>query len=158
MDERLERVCDTADELGLTMVQLHGNEGPSYCAEVSRRTGALVCKAVQVSALGDLRGIERFHVDLHLLDARPPASAPSLRGGTGRTFDWSLVAQRRSSVPLIVSGGLDAGNVAAAIAATSPYAVDTASGTESSPGIKDPARMRAFVQAVAGVVPAGSPA
>ena len=84
VDETLARVCATADELGLTMVQLHGNEGPAYCAEVSRRTGALVCKAVQVSTLGDLRDIERYHVDLHLLDARPPASAPSLRGGTGR--------------------------------------------------------------------------
>ena len=158
VDESLERVCATADQLGLTMVQLHGNEGPAYCAEVSRRTGALVCKAAQVSMLGDLRDIERFHVDLHLLDARPPASAPQLRGGTGRTFDWSLVAQRRSAIPLIMSGGLDVGNVAAAIAATSPYAVDTASGTERSPGVKDPELLRGFLHAVVGAVPAGSPA
>ncbi len=66
--EEIERDCD---ELGLTMLQLHGDEGPSFCAEASRRTGARVIKAAQVSSVDDVRALERFHVDFHLLDARP---------------------------------------------------------------------------------------
>ncbi len=139
----IERDCE---ELGLTMVQLHGDEGPAFCAEAGRRTGARVVKAAQVSAAGDVRALERFHVDFHLLDARSRTDG-RLRGGTGETFDWGLVAARRSRVPLILSGGLDADNVAAAIAATHPYALDTASGTEAAPGRKDPARLRAFFAA-----------
>jgi phosphoribosylanthranilate isomerase len=148
---QIERDCD---ELGLAMVQLHGDEGPSFCAEAKRRTGALVVKAAQVAGAGDVRDLERFHVDFHLLDARARSSErATLRGGTGETFDWDLVRARRSSVPLIVSGGLHAGNVAAAIAATHPYAVDSASGTESAPGRKDPERMRALFAAVAAAQP-----
>jgi phosphoribosylanthranilate isomerase len=74
-----------------------------------------------------------------------------MRGGTGETFDWSLVDGRRSKVPLILSGGLDCGNVGEAIAATRPYAVDVASGVESSLGVKDHERLRAFIEAAAGV-------
>src|SRR5205823_12388880 len=97
---------------------------------------------------GDIRDLERFHVDFHLLDARPArAQGPSLRGGTGETFDWSLVRGRRSDVPLIVSGGLNAQNVGEAIAISRPYAVDTASGTEAAPGRKDERRLRAFFAA-----------
>ena len=74
------------------MVQLHGDEGPSFCAEVARRTGARVIKAAQVAGSGDVRDLERFHVDFHLLDARAKAVArQGMRGGTGETFDWELV-------------------------------------------------------------------
>lgn len=145
--EEVERDCE---ELGLTLLQLHGDEGPSFCAEARRRTGARVIKAAQVAGPGDIRDLERFHVEFHLLDARSRATARrGLRGGTGETFDWALVAARRSSVPLILSGGLSAENVPQAIAATHPYAVDTASGTEAAPGHKDPQRLRAFFAAVA---------
>ncbi len=145
----LETIESDADRLGLALVQLHGDEGPSFCTEVARRTGARVIKAAQVSDAGDVRAIERFHTDFHMLDARPRrAEHAGLRGGTGETFDWSLVAARRSKVPLILSGGLHAGNVGDAIAATRPYAIDTASGTESAPGHKDPERMRALFAAV----------
>jgi phosphoribosylanthranilate isomerase len=144
----LDELVRDCEELGLTLVQLHGDEGPSYCAEAGRRTGARVIKAVQVAGAGDIRDLGRFHVDFHLLDARARGDA-TLRGGTGETFDWELVATRRTTVPLIVSGGLSAANVGAAIAATHPYAVDTASGTESAPGHKDPERLRAFFAAVA---------
>jgi phosphoribosylanthranilate isomerase len=145
--DEIERDCD---ELALSMVQLHGDEGPAFCSEVARRTGARVIKAAQVSAVGDIRDLERFHVDFHLLDARSPASERrGMRGGTGETFDWSLVAARRSRVPLILSGGLRPGNVAEAIAVTHPYAVDSASGTESAPGHKDPEKLRALFDAVA---------
>jgi phosphoribosylanthranilate isomerase len=146
----LDRVVSLSDEIGLTLLQFSGDEGPSFCAEAARRTGARVIKAAQVSGPGDVRDLERFHVDFHLLDTR--AKDPrrrALRGGTGETFDWELVRARRSRVPLILSGGLDADNVGAAIATVHPYAVDTASGTEAAPGRKDHGRLRAFFDAVA---------
>ncbi|HTB69829.1 MAG TPA: phosphoribosylanthranilate isomerase [Solirubrobacteraceae bacterium] len=145
----LQRVVALSEDLGLTLLQLGGDEGPSFCAEAARRTGARVIKAAQVSGPGDVRDLERFHVDFHLLDAR--AKDPrrrALRGGTGETFDWELVRARRSRVPLILSGGLDAGNVGEAIATVHPYALDTASGTEAAPGRKDPERLRALFDAV----------
>jgi phosphoribosylanthranilate isomerase len=143
----LGEIADVADRVGLTLVQLHGDEGPAFCAEVARRTGARTIKAAAVRGTFTLRDIERFHTDFHLLDGH----APGLRGGTGETFDWSLLARRRSKVPLIVSGGLHADNVAEAIAATHPYAVDVASGVETAPGIKDPERLRAFLDATRAV-------
>jgi phosphoribosylanthranilate isomerase len=159
----LEEIVDTSEAVGLSVLQLHGEEGPSFCAEAARRTGARVIKAAQVSGPGDIRDLERFHVDFHLLDAR--ASGPQrgeLRGGTGESFDWGLLAARRSAVPLILSGGLTAQNVAEAIAVTHPWGVDTASGTEAAPGRKDPERLRAFFQAVdgaaAGAAKVGQPA
>jgi phosphoribosylanthranilate isomerase len=145
----LEHVIGTAEQLQLTLLQLHGDEGPSFCGEVARRTGARVIKAAQVSGQADVQDIARFHVDFHLLDAR--SSEPGeqgLRGGTGKTFDWGLLANRRSSVPLILSGGLNAGNVADAIARVSPFAIDSASGTESAPGIKDQGKLTALFEAV----------
>jgi phosphoribosylanthranilate isomerase len=145
----LEQVVKTSDDLGLSMLQFHGDEGPSYCAEAARRNGARVIKAGQVSGPGDVRDLERFHVDFHLLDARSRTPGrQGLRGGTGEAFDWSLLAGRRSQVPLIVSGGLNASNVGEAIAVAHPYAVDTASGTEAAPGRKDPQKLRAFFDAV----------
>lgn len=145
----LEEVVETSEEVGLSMLQFHGDEGPSFCAEAARRNGARVIRAAQVSGPGDVQDLERFHVDFHLLDARPKAAGKEgLRGGTGETFDWGLVAARRSRTPLILSGGLNAENVAEAIAVTRPFAVDTASGTELAPGRKDPDRLRAFFAAV----------
>jgi phosphoribosylanthranilate isomerase len=154
----LEEVVHTSEELGLSMLQLHGDEGPSFCAEASRRNGAQVIKAAQVSGPGDVRDLERFHVDFHLLDAHASAlEKQALRGGTGETFDWTLLAQRRSKVPLILSGGLTPENVAEAIAVAHPFAVDTASGTEAAPGRKDAARLRAFFAAAEPVVTAARP-
>jgi phosphoribosylanthranilate isomerase len=147
----LDEVVGTSEALGLSMLQLHGEEGPVFCAEARRRTGARVIKAAQVGGPGDVRDLERFHVDFHLLDAR--SSTPGrqgLRGGTGETFDWNLLSARRSKVPLILSGGLNAENVAEAISLAHPYAVDSASGTEAAPGRKDPDRLRAFFDAVRG--------
>jgi phosphoribosylanthranilate isomerase len=149
------------DQLGLSLIQLHGDEGPAFCSEVKRRTGARVIKAAQVAGPGDVRGLERFHVDFHLLDARSPASARrGMRGGTGETFDWGLVGARRSGVPLILSGGLTAENVAEAVSITRPFAVDVATGTERAPGHKDPAKLGRFFAAIGGADrrddPAGS--
>lgn len=147
VNAHLDEVSELVDALGLTMVQLHGDEGPAYCGEIARRTGAKVIKAAAVQSRADVRTLETFHTDYHLLDAH----RAGLRGGTGETFDWELVCARHTSTPLILSGGLRPDNVAEAIAATHPFAVDVASGTEASPGVKDPEKVAAFVEAVQGV-------
>ena len=139
-----DEIAHAADELHLSHVQLHGDEGPAFCAEAARRTGAKVIKAMRIASAADFQDLERYHTDLHLLDA----AAKGLRGGSGRTWDWALAARRRRHVPAILSGGLNADNVAAGIAAVEPWAVDVSSGVEVSPGVKDPERMRAFAAAV----------
>jgi phosphoribosylanthranilate isomerase len=149
----LDEVAAVADGVGLTMVQLHGDEGPAFCAEVARRTGARVIKAARVRSNADVQALSRFHTDFHLLDT----FRPDRWGGTGEAFDWELAAQHRADVPLILSGGLTPENVAEAIAATRPFAVDVASGTEASPGRKDPGKLLAFAAAVRGSAsPAGA--
>ena len=137
VNEHLGRVVELADVLGLTIVQLHGDEGPAFCGEVARRTGAKVVKAVRVRTRGDVAALEPFHTDFHLLD-----------GGGGETFAWDLVRTRRDGPPLILAGGLTPENVAEAISAVHPFAVDVASGTEREPGVKDPETVRAFSAAV----------
>lgn len=139
----LDEVADTADAVGLTLLQLHGDEGPAYCQEAARRTGCRVIKAVRARSRADIQALTPYSVDYHLLDNH----AEGRWGGTGETFDWALVAVRRSDVPLVVSGGLEPGNVAEAIAATRPFAVDVASGVEAEPGVKDPAKLEAFFAA-----------
>ena len=145
----LDELTALADRVGLTMLQLHGDEGPAFCAEAARRTGCKVTKAMQVRSPADLQALEPFHTDFHLLDAHHD----DLRGGTGTIFDWDLVAKRRSSQPLIVSGGLTPENVQDAIAATRPFAVDVASGVEAEPGRKDPERLEAFLANALAVAP-----
>ena len=149
----LDEVIAVTEGVGLTMVQLHGSEGPAFCREVQRRCGVKVIKAARVQYAVDVRGLEAFRTDYHLLDSHA-VSAP---GGTGETWNWDLIASRRSTVPLILAGGLDADNVGAAIAAVKPFAVDVASGTESEPGRKDPAKLLAFAAAVAATAPEPEP-
>lgn len=150
----LQEVGELADTVGLTVVQLHGQEGPAFCAEVARRTGCRVIKVARVRTGADIHALTRFRTDYHLLDSHV-AGVP---GGTGETFAWDLGADYRrlvphrrgaAAVPMILSGGLRPGNVGAAIAAVQPFAVDVASGVERSPGIKDHGQMREFVAAVA---------
>jgi phosphoribosylanthranilate isomerase len=145
----LEEIAHAAEALHLSHVQLHGDEGPAFCAEARRRTGAKVIKAVRVASAADFQELERFHTDFHLLDA----AAAGKRGGTGETWDWALAARRRRTVPVLLSGGLSAENVAAGIAAVDPYAVDVASGVEATPGVKDPDKLAAFMAAAAAAQP-----
>jgi phosphoribosylanthranilate isomerase len=142
----LDEVAYAADAIGLTHVQLHGDEGPSFCAAVGQRTGARVIKAIRVRSRADIADAERFHTDLHMLDSP----------GNGQTWDWTLAGTRSHKAPaLIVAGGLTPTNVGEAIATARPWAVDVASGVESAPGIKDALKVRAFAEAVAA---AGQPA
>ena len=144
VDQPLDEIAGHVDVLGLTHVQLHGHEGPAFCTAVAQRTGAKVIKAGRIGHASDLRDLERFHTDFHLLDTAKAGSY----GGTGTTWDWSLAAQRRSKIPAILSGGLTGENVGEAIAALRPWGVDVASGVEAEPGIKDPAKLAAFFDAV----------
>jgi phosphoribosylanthranilate isomerase len=140
----LEAVAHAAEALHLTHVQLHGDEGPAFCAEAGRRTGAKVIKAIRVAGAADFQDLERFHTDFHLLDT----AARDKYGGSGETWDWALASKRARKAPVILSGGLTAENVAAGVEAVDPYAVDVASGVEASPGVKDPDKLAAFMAAV----------
>jgi phosphoribosylanthranilate isomerase len=142
----LDEVVQAAEAIGFTYVQLHGDEGPAFCTAVAERTGVRVIKALRIGSGADIRDAERYHTDLHLLDA----AAGAAYGGTGRTWDWDLIAQRHSKIPLVLSGGLTPDNVAEAIAAVRPWAVDVSSGVESAPGVKDPAKVEAFFAAAQG--------
>jgi phosphoribosylanthranilate isomerase len=142
----LDEIDDMAQLAGLSLVQLHGDEGPAFCTEVARRTGAKVIKATRLRSRAELQAAAAFHTDFHLLDAH----VDGVPGGTGETLDWELVRDARLDAPVILSGGLTPGNVADAIAATRPFAVDVASGTELAPGVKDPQKLEAFAAAVRG--------
>jgi phosphoribosylanthranilate isomerase len=144
VDPSLDEVAGAVTALGLSMVQLHGDVGPAFCTEVGRRTGVPVVRAFRIGAGADVQAADRFRfVDYHLFDAR----VNGLQGGSGQAWDWGLVRRRNARVPLILSGGLTAETVADGIRAVEPYAVDVASGTEASPGVKDPEKVRAFLEA-----------
>ena len=149
----LDEIARAVDAIGLTHIQLHGDEGPSFALEARRRTGAKVIKAAHVAGGADLQSLERFRTDYHLLDT----AVEGLRGGSGQSWDWSLAAQRRSKVPMLLAGGLAAENVADAIATVRPFGVDVASGVEASPGVKDPAKLEAFLSIAAPARAAGLP-
>ncbi len=144
VNAELDAVVTLAEQIGLTMVQLHGDEGPVYCETVARRTGAKVIKAARVRSNADIQALAAFRTDFHLLDAY----VPGVPGGTGATFDWELARTHRGTVPMILSGGLTPANVAEAAGVARPFAVDVASGIESAPGVKDHALMDAFVEAL----------
>ena len=140
----LDEVASTAERCGLTLLQLHGDEGPAYCREAARRTGCKVMKAARVRNAADIHGLRRFHTDFHLLDAYSPRTP----GGTGETFNWDFVPLHPGEPPVVLSGGLTPDNVGEAIATARPFAVDSASGTEAAPGRKDPAKVKALFRAV----------
>ena len=146
VNARMDEIDLAVQAAGLDFVQLHGDEGPVFCSEVARRSGAKVVKAVRVRSRATLQAAAAFRTDFLLLDAH----VDGVPGGTGQTIDWELVRKASLSAPVILSGGLSAGNVAEAIAATEPFAVDVASGTEAAPGVKDPQKLRAFYEAVRG--------
>lgn len=131
-----------AEQSGLSAIQLHGSESLEFAASLERP----VIKAISVSdgfraeSLDDVP--EQITV---LLDAHDPVK----RGGTGRTIDWSLAASAAARRPVFLSGGLNPANIREALARVKPYAVDLSSAVESSPGVKDPAKLRALFEAIA---------
>jgi phosphoribosylanthranilate isomerase len=147
-----EEVRATFDQLRLDFVQLHGDEPPEYLAALEGRP---VIKAFRLGPNLDLRGIADYLEQCARLGVLPrailiDAHQPGQFGGTGQTCDWQQLAgwqEALGETPLVLAGGLRPDNVASAIAAVGPSAVDTASGVEQSPGRKDPRLLRAFVSA-----------
>ncbi len=148
-DEALARITAGA---GIHMLQLHGAEQPDRVAEVKARFGLPVIKAVPIAgpdAVEKARAYEDV-ADRLMFDARPPQGA-SRPGGNALIFDWRLIGDRQWRGPWFLAGGLDAYNVADAVRTSGAGAVDVSSGVEDAPGRKSPARIRAFLQAVAGL-------
>jgi len=144
VDSTLDEIVKAAEEEQLTIVQLHGDQGPQFCREVARRTGAKVIRAFRVRSGADVPGAEAFRTDYHLFDAYRP-DAP---GGTGESFNWDLLGGRRSQIPALLAGGLTSENVGEAILAAHPWGVDVVSGVEAAPGRKDLERLAGFFEAV----------
>ena len=140
----LDDVIHTLDSVPLTILQLHGDEGPSYCDEAARRTGLKLMKAARVRDRAAVRALSAYRTDFHLIDSH----VPGMWGGTGERFDWELASAHPRRPPLVLSGGLNPDNVAEAIAAARPFAVDVASGVEAEPGRKDPDKLRRFFASV----------
>ena len=147
-DALLDRLLDAVP---LDMLQLHGRESPQRVAAVQEHFGLPVMKAVGVAGESDLPALDDYArvADQILVDAKPPKDA-DLPGGNGLAFDWRLIAGRRWPVPWMLAGGLTPENVAEAIRMTGARQVDVSSGVESAPGVKDAARIRAFVAAATG--------
>jgi phosphoribosylanthranilate isomerase len=142
VDEKKEVVLKAAEECGLDMLQFHGDETPRYCDRFKRRFKTI--KAIRVRGKASLAKINRYSTDYYLLDAYQRGKP----GGTGKTFDWSALEGARFRRPVILSGGLSPSNVVEAIERIRPYGVDVSSGVENTPGKKDRAKMRKFVEEI----------
>lgn len=144
VDPSLSDVEKAVATCNLDVVQLAGDEPTAFATEVRERTGKRVLRAIRVSGQDTLATFAKYDADAFLLDSRVGA----LRGGSGRVFDWRVAtAAPWPAERIALAGGLRPDNVAAAIDAVRPGAVDVASGVEAAPGIKDPARLAAFLRA-----------
>ena len=147
VDQPMDYVRGVARLLNLGAIQLHGHESPGYVAALARSGAPPVIKSLAVTdAFQPAAALASIpHAVTVLLDAHDPI----IRGGTGRTIDWTLAAAAARLRPVVLSGGLRADNVVEAIAQVQPYAVDVSSGVESAPGVKDAGKLRALFSAVA---------
>ncbi len=145
VDAGAAEVLEVAREVGLDLVQLHGDESPETVAAI-RGAGLPVMKALRVRNAEALAGIERYEADLFLLDAWSARA----RGGTGERFDWELAKSVKGRGNIVVSGGLTPENVRDAIEFFEPYGVDAVSSLEDAPGRKNDERVRRFVSAAKG--------
>lgn len=144
MDDDAALVRQVVDQVGPGWLQFHGNESEAWCQQFDRPF--LKAIAMADPTVGLVRMQDYPAAAGLLLDGHDQGEA----GGSGKMFDWSVLRERMTQ-PVILAGGLDAGNVAAAVRSVRPWAVDVASGVESAPGIKDRARLSAFVDAVRSV-------
>ncbi|MBV9394509.1 MAG: phosphoribosylanthranilate isomerase [Methylobacteriaceae bacterium] len=151
-DATLEAIVDA---LAPDILQLHGKESPERVRALRGRFGIPIMKAIGLASRGDLAKAEAYAeaADTLLFDAKPAPEAV-LPGGNGQTFEWSILKGFAAGRPWMVSGGLHPSNVGEALTATGAGGVDVSSGVESAPGVKDPARISAFVAAVRALSPA----
>lgn len=145
----------TVAAAGLDIVQLHGHESPARVAEVRSRFSVRVMKALRIAVAEDLAPLDDHAAvaDLILFDGKPPPDPDAIPGGNGLAFDWRLLAGLRLDLPWLLAGGLDADNLADAVETTGARLVDVSSGIEIRPGIKDPAKLRAFLDRAAAIDP-----
>lgn len=143
VNEDADAVIKISKNLGLDLVQLHGNETLQYCKKVKKQGKIKIIKAFRIKDKNDIRKIKPYkgHVNYLMFDAYNEG----MFGGTGKTFDWKLVTGVKK--PFFLSGGLNPSNVKKAIKTAKPFAIDTASGVELSPGVKDLIKMKAFIEA-----------
>jgi phosphoribosylanthranilate isomerase len=145
-------IAATLAAVPLDLLQFHGAESPARVAEAKRRFGLPVMKAIRVAAASDLDEAAPYFdsADWLLFDAKPPRDFKgALPGGNGLAFDWQLLGARDWPLHWMLSGGLDANNLAEAVATTHAKVVDVSSGVETRPGVKDPAKIAAFLRAAA---------
>ncbi len=137
----------------LTMLQLHGREHPERLAQIKRRFALPVMKAIGVAHPADLEDAAPYleTADWLLFDAKPPREPDALPGGNARPFDWRILAGRSWPIPWMLSGGLTAARLAQAVRITGASVVDVSSGVEDRPGVKNPDRIRAFLETAAGL-------
>ncbi len=159
--ERVKRVAllvDPDDELvrlvaarvPLDMIQLHGRETPARVAAIKQIAGLPAMKAIKIAAAADVEAASGYVdcADMLLFDAKVPESqAGALPGGNAASFDWALLSGRRWPRPWMLSGGINAGNLAEAVGISGARIVDVSSGIESRPGVKDPEKIRALLEA-----------
>jgi phosphoribosylanthranilate isomerase len=138
VDEAAETINSIAARCGLDRVQLHGRETPAFCQLVERP----VIKAFRVRGADSLAQLPRYQVAAYLLDAYVEGALP---GGTGASFAWELAVEAKAYGPVILAGGLTPENVRRAIRQIRPYGVDVSTGVERAPGLKDHAKLRAFI-------------
>jgi phosphoribosylanthranilate isomerase len=138
VDPTREEILAAVDTAGVTMAQLHGDESPELCLSIP----IPVLKAIRVADGSSLAALASYEVRGFVLDTPSPGY-----GGSGRTFDWSIVAEAARAMPVILAGGLTPENVGEAVRSVRPWAVDVASGVESTPGIKDADKLRRFLEA-----------
>jgi len=139
-----EHVMDTARRAGVQVLQLHGNETPEYCRALSDWP---LIKALRIGTNPIRKNLEKYPVRAFLLDVKDD----NLFGGTGKTFDWNLARGIERIRPVILAGGLLAGNVGDSIRIVKPYGVDVCSGVESIPGKKDAVKLAEFMNEVRNV-------
>ncbi len=144
-DEMLQEIVD---EVAPDILQLHGDELPERVADVKKKFGRMVIKAIAVATADDADKARDYTgvADLILFDAKGAPGA-DLPGGNGQIFDWAALDGVSKVMPFMLSGGLEPDNVTEAIARTHPAAVDVSSGVELAPGVKDPERIRRFLRA-----------
>lgn len=138
--------------MSLDMLQLHGTESPERVAALRQHTGLKVMKVIKVAGPGDLEAAPDWYkvADWLMFDARPPKDMKNaLPGGNALAFDWLLLKDWEFPLPWMLAGGLNAGNVAEAVRLSGARYLDTSSGVEDGPGVKNPGKIRQFLKAVA---------
>lgn len=155
VDPSDDQLAEILAAVPLDYLQLHGAESPERVAAIRAKTGRRVIKALKIADRPDLQPIAAYVevADMLLFDAKPPKQPGHLPGGNGLAFDWRLLRGLELERPWLLSGGLSADNLEAAVELCGARAVDVSSGVERRPGIKDPVKVKAFLDIAAALAP-----